>query len=306
MNSKKIYSNVLLGIFLMVGVSLPAAANSVGTEGAAFLNIPVGAEPAAQGNAYSAQANNAYAATLNPGGLAVAPTQQLAAQHLSYLETMHYEYMGYVQPLKSGRAFGATVQYLGSGDVPATDETGNSIGSIKSHYGAYGLSYGFPVNSKLSLGVTGKIIEAKIDDVGAHAYAADFGSLYQYNEKIRLAAVLTNLGTGLKFLEQSDSLPLALHLGATMDINTQWSVSAEGVYRKTGLPSLHTGLEWRPVHELALRLGYRTDTTKGLSPLAGLTAGVGFKVLGQSFSYSWVPMGDLGNTQYFSVLINFK
>ena len=56
---------------------------------------------------------------------------------------------------------------------------------------------------------------------------------------------------------------------------------------------------------IQLRTGYKTETTKGLSPLAGLTVGMGIHVFGQEFAYAWLPYGDLGDTQYFSMLIKF-
>ncbi len=56
---------------------------------------------------------------------------------------------------------------------------------------------------------------------------------------------------------------------------------------------------------IALRTGYKTETTRGLSPLAGFTAGVGLNVWGQEFAYAWLPYGDLGDTQYFSLLMRF-
>ena len=56
---------------------------------------------------------------------------------------------------------------------------------------------------------------------------------------------------------------------------------------------------------MSLRLGYKTDTLKGLSALAGLTAGLGLHVWGQEFAYAWAPYGDLGDAQYFSLLVRF-
>ena len=281
---------------------------SSGTEGAGFLDIPVGAGPAALGSAYSALAADAYAPVWNPAGLGLIGTNQFAAQHLSYLETLHYEFGSFVHPLGKGRALGASIQYLGSGDIAGMDViNGNPIptGDFSAHYAAYSLAYGQSIGDKLSLGVTGKIINAKISDVSANAYAFDLGSMYQATTNLKLAGVLTNVGTKLTFLDQSDPLPLAFHLGAVYATKYHLTLAEEGVYAQTGLASYHTGLEWAPVAHLALRLGYRTDTLKGLSPLAGLTTGIGLNVWGCEFSYAWVPLGDLGNTQYFSILMKF-
>lgn len=295
----------LLGAgFLAVLLSWPAHA-APGTEGASFLDIPVGARPAALGSAYSAVAGDVYAPTWNPGGLGHVETNELAGQHLSYLESIYYEYISFVHPLGKGKGLGASLQYLGSGDIPGTDISGNSIGDFNSHYAAYNLAYGQQLTNKLSLGLNSKLIQAKISDVSAHAFAADFGTLYQATSRLSLAAVLTNVGTKLKFIDQADSLPLAWHFGAAYKTSFKTDLMTEVVYRQNGLASFHVGGEWTPAPPLALRVGYRTDTTKGLSPMAGFTLGVGIRAWGHEFSYAWLPLGDLGNTQYFSLILRF-
>ncbi len=287
---------------------------SSGTEGASFLDIPVGAGPASMGSAYSAMANDAYAATFNPGGLGFLDSTQFAGQHLSYLESIHYEYLSFGLPLAGAgacsgpatcaqSALGGSVQYLGSGDIAGTDGFGNPTGNFSSYFSAYNLSYGRTVTNRLSLGLTGKWINAKIADTSANAFAVDLGSMYQANDKLTLAAVLTNMGTQLKFSSEGDSLPLAFHVGAAYKPESQWKMSVEGVYPQTGLASAHFGVEWRPLELIAIRTGYRTDTVKELGSLAGFTTGLGLHAYGQEFSYAWVPMGDLGSAHYFSLVV---
>src|SRR5258706_8326700 len=116
---------ILLGAVL--SSELPVFASS-GTEGASFLDIPVGAGPAAMGSAYTALANDAYAATINPGGLGFLDSTQFAGQHLSYLDSIHYEYLSFGLPLPRasscssaadcpGSGLGGSIQYLGTGDI---------------------------------------------------------------------------------------------------------------------------------------------------------------------------------------------
>src|SRR5262249_6641713 len=118
-------------------------------------------------------------------------------------------------------------------------------------------------------------------------------------------ATLTNLGTKLKFLSEGDDLPMAFHLGGAYQPTPHWQITSEGVFPKTGLAAFHAGLEWRPMEMLALRSGYRTDTLKGLSPLAGYSLGLGLNMWGQELGYAWLPYGELGNTHYFSLLMKF-
>src|SRR6266568_330445 len=164
---------------------------SSGTEGASFLDIPVGAGPAALGSAYTPLATNAYAPVWNPAGLGMLSGNEMAGQHVSYLESMHYEFLSFVHPFDKShesnvhRGLGFSVQYLGSGDIDRTDvvnnvpvNNGDPIGTFSSYFASYNLSYGQTLTDQLALGLTGKMIRAKIDDVSASAYAADLAGLY--------------------------------------------------------------------------------------------------------------------------------
>jgi len=303
---------------VLVGILPGLAWSSSGTEGAAFLDIPVGAGPAAMGAAYTALATNAYAPTWNPAGLGRLTGTEVSAQYLSYLQSMNYEYLSGVFPLniqgsETHRGIGFSMQYLGSGDINRTDinpdgtpvNNGNPIGTFSSHYASYNMSYGQTLSEKLAVGVTGKLINASIDDVSANAYAADFGALYKAGDKVQLGASLVNVGTQLKFISEGDSLPMAFKAGAAYQPNSACLMSAEAEIEKNGLASFHTGTEWRPIEMVSLRVGYRTDTLNGLSPLAGFSTGLGLHVWGQEFAYAWTPYSDLGDTQYFSLLIHF-
>jgi len=100
-------------------------------------------------------------------------------------------------------------------------------------------------------------------------------------------------------------LPLAGRLGATYQLQPQWDISAEGVYRKTGLASGSLGVEWRYGDIFSFRAGYNSSHTNGLGAVSGITAGLGLTFWGQEFSYAWVPMGDLGQTHYFSLVFRW-
>jgi hypothetical protein len=291
---------------LILGISSRVYAGS-GTEAAAFLDIPVGAGPAAMGSAYTALADNAYASVWNPGALGFVDSPQFAGQHLSYLESINDEYLGAAIPFDhSGRAMGVSAQYLGTGKITQTDITGANTGSFNSDYGAYSVSYGQKLRENLGLGVTGKWINAKLSDTSANAYAGDIGLLYKPESHWRLGATVTNLGTKLTFIDQNDRLPSAFHVATAYQPNNQWTVTGE-VLRSWPEDRFdgRAGLEFKPMDAVALRTGYRSDTVTQNTALAGFSVGLGLQMWGQEFSYAWVPYGDLGDTQYFSLLIRF-
>lgn len=310
----RIYQGALL-LILVVATAIYSHASS-GTEGAAFLDIPVGAGPAALGGSYSSLARDAYAPTYNAAGLGALESIQLSAQHLSYLDSLHYEYFSFVYPLPKGdrcvegaeclrSALGASVQYLGTGNDESLNDAGNRIGEFSSYYASYNFSYGRALTNKLSLGLTAKMIQAKLDDVGAHAFATDLGVMYRYNSKLDLSSTLNNVGSKIKFIDQSDPLPLAFRVGAAYRPWGPWLFTSEVAYFQTGLAAFQIGSEWKPWDMLALRAGYRTDVSKELSSLAGFSMGFGVELWGHELGYAWVPYGDLGDTHYVSLLMKF-
>lgn len=295
---------VMLFVFVLLGRPGGALA-APGAEGAAFLDIPVGARPAALGGAYSALANDGYAAAFNPAGLGALDAKRLTLTHLDHLES-NYEFAGYAHPLASGdHGIGAAVQYYRPGRVTGFDAAGLPTGDVSGHYGAYTLAYGAGLGEWVSVGAAGKVVRAAIDGVTATAYAADLGGLYRPSKALSLALVFANLGSKLKFMEQGDDLPRTLRAGAHYRPLDRWSFLLEGLYAHTGLGAARAGAEWRPLELVALRLGYRTDTIEELSPAAGLSAGVGLLVRGHEFAYAWVPHDDLGFTQHFSLSFRF-
>jgi hypothetical protein len=257
------------------------------------------------GSAYTALANNAYAPVWNPAGLGSLADTEIAAQQLFYLQSINYEFASFVHPLSVNKGLGFSAQYLGTGNIAETDTNGNSAGSYSDHYGAYSIAYGQQLTEKLSLGLTARWINAQLAEYSANAYAGDVGFLYQASNHLKLALTADNFGSKLTFIDQADTLPQAVHFAAAYQPEKHLNLAAEGVYNTTGLVSGRVGVEWIPIEMIRLRAGYRTDTTDGLSALAGLSTGVGIYVAGQEFSYAWVPYGDLGDTQYFSLLLRF-
>jgi len=296
----------LLMAAVLVGACRSASAGS-GTEGASFLDIPVGSIPASLGSAYTARATDAYAPVWNPAGLGFVDAVGVSATELSYIQSMSYEYLGSVLPLGTSthQGLGASVQYLGSGNITSRDELGNVTGNFSTTFAAYSLAYGLELSDAWSVGLTGKTITESISDASADAFAADIGTLYKVNDAITVGAVAANLGPAIKLVSESDPLPTAFRAGAYYQFGYDWGVSSDIVYRKTGLFSADAGLEWKYLGILALRAGVDSSHVNGLSALSAFSAGVGIHLFGQEFNYAWVPYSDLGNAQYFSLDFRF-
>lgn len=273
-----------------------------GLEGASFLDIPIGGRPAALGSAYAPIAEDAYASFYNPGGLGFLDSSQFAAQHLSYLESINYEFAAFAHPFTKGSALGISIQYLHPEDTPTTDLAGNVSEEFSGSYQAYSLAYGHAFGPKFALGIGGKFVRAKIASESADTGAGDIGMLIRPTSALAFSVGATNIGGRLTFMQEEDSLPLSYRIGAAFRSAKDWLVSIQETIAKSGSESTQGGVEWNPVEYIAIRAGYRTDTRRELDSISGLTTGIGFKLGDHELDYSWVPLGDLGQMQYFSIL----
>jgi hypothetical protein len=293
---------LLLPSFLLQPLSLYAF---TGTEGASFLEIPVGARPAAMGSAYSALAEDAYAPTWNPAGLGFLDSAQMAGMHMAYLQSTSYEYGSFVYPLGASRGIGFAVQYFQPGTIAGLDANGNSIGDFNGYYANYTIAFGQSFGSTLGVGFSGNMIQTQIDDVSGQAFAGSGGLLFRPNSQWRVAAVVANAGQKLTLLNTGDSLPLVYRIGAAYHPRPSWTLALEGARQVDGLASAHAGVEYETPFGFSFRTGYDTESTRQLSATAGVSLGVSMLLWNQDFSYTWLPMGDLGSSQLFSLVWRF-
>lgn len=291
---------------LVLILAAPARAGS-GTEAASFLQIPVGGRPAAMGGAYTALAADAYAPVWNPGGLAFVGRTELATMHLNYLQSMSYEFASVARGFPGGNGFGLSAQYFRPGGISGADATGQPLSDFQGHYAAYSFGYGRALTNKLGAGLSAKILDANIGGVRGSGYALDAGTLYRWDERLTVGAALANLGSKMKFLSETDKLPANFRAGATYWARPETlAFSLDGVASKE-TTGARAGVELKLLKMLALRAGM--DTTLAAQRenalFGGLTMGMGLELAGQQFDYAWVPRGDLGSTNYFSLVFRF-
>lgn len=273
-------------------------------SGAGFLDLPVGGRPLSLGGAYSALAFDAYAPVWNPAGLGGLAGSQIASMHVAFIESMSYDFVGFAHPIGKGRhGIGASVQYFTPGAISAMDAAGNPLGDLSGSYEAYALSYGLKINEALSAGAAAKLIHAQIGDLSAQSYAADVGAAYRASPRLTVGAAAANLGAPIRFIEEKEPLPRALRVGAAFQALPALMLAAEGVYSNADSRGARIGAEWRALEWTALRAGYRFERGRHSQGAAGFSTGLGIYFMGQQFDYAWVPMGELGSAQYFSLVL---
>jgi hypothetical protein len=317
----KLIELVLCISFLSISTSFAGifSRDEAGTTGATFLKIEAGARPVAMGGAFVAVADDANTTYWNPAGLGWLEEREITAMHNEWLEDIRYEFLGYAQPIKSeGRAqgFGVSVMCLYmSGLESRTTETPEPEGTFSAYDIALAGAYACEVGKDVSIGANVKLIHQRIEEETAWSGAVDLGLLYKQSrrrEGLRLGFAVQNIGSGIKFIKESDPLPLNIKAGIARSfelpqIKSKLTLALDVNAPIDNVPNGHLGVEfvYKKIEniELAGRVGYKTSTISDLNALSGFSAGAGFLWKRMGVDYVWVPYGDLGNTHRISLTI---
>lgn len=324
----------VIGLFLLLAISLLLIVSTssagifskekVGTTGATFLKIEAGARPVAMGGAFVAVADDANTTYWNPAGLAYLEEREITAMHNEWIEGMRYEFLGYVQPIKSekraqGFGISATGLYT-TGLEQRTTETTEPEGTFAAYDIAVAGAYACKISKTVSIGANVKLIHQKIESETAWGGAIDIGLLYRVprprgrfsRDILQAGFVVQNIGPPIKFVKESDPLPLNVKAGIAKiydlsSIKSKLTLALDVNAPIDNVPNGHFGVEfvYKKMKDIALaaRVGYKTNTIKDLNALSGLSAGAGFVWKRMAIDYVWVPYGDLGNTHRISLTI---
>lgn len=234
----KLFSTALC-LLLVAGTAMEAEAQrNAGRNGAAFLEIGVGAREAALGSATSTLTYDANQIFWNPAGTALAADQRGSASFSYASWIADLEYFAAAAGYNLGNAGTVTlgVQAFGVSGIPADRENGytdpvleenvtdlNTSDTYDFQDLAVSVSYARYFFDRLALGATAKFINESIDGVGASAVAFDFGSVYSIGiYGWQIAARLSNLGSPLSFYNQDNPLPLTFTVGTSIyPVNTE-------------------------------------------------------------------------------------
>ncbi|MFA5780265.1 MAG: PorV/PorQ family protein [Elusimicrobiota bacterium] len=285
-----------------------------GTTTASFLKIAIGAKNIAMGET-GVTSDDVSAIYWNPAGLNYVSSKEISLMHAIWFQDISYEHLGYAHPTKIG-TFGLGLNYLSMKAIEEYDEYDNRLNeTYKPSDMAATISYSRKVKD-IPVGINIKYISSNLEDETGTAFAVDIGGMYDKlkikNERLKIGVVVQNIGTKMKFIDESDPLPmnikvgcsynilrrvnsaiiLALDINKTIDTDVRTNFGSE-YSRKFGKNILLSG-----------RVGYKTNT-KGYDAIDGLSAGFGFSIREYSFDYAFVPFGELGDTHRISLLAKF-
>jgi hypothetical protein len=334
MNKKII---VIVAVVLMGLPTFAREFSKVGSAGAQFLKIGVGARYHGLGEAGVASVNDIYSLYWNPAGLAYIGGSQAAFTYVNYITDISLNYIAYARQYEGVGVFGvsATVLSMGEQEITTVDEPDGTGDMYSASSYALQLSYARFLTSQFSFGGSFKYVSEEIYRESARGWGVDFGTLlYTGFKTLRMGMNISNMGPEMQFdgpdldvaynPDESNpnqdglpsrlkvdhyNLPLTFRVGLAYD--WQWqddyklTLSVEAKHPNDNLQqgSLGGEFNWRDTY--FLRAGYKFNyEEEGL----GLGGGIRTRITGSTdliIDYAWVDFGRLESVHRFSASISF-
>ncbi len=295
---------IIILIFLLITDGIFAA------TGANFLRVPLGPRAISMGQSFTGVSDDVFAIHYNPAGLSFISYSQVQSMHSLWINNSGIEFVGYIQPLSLG-GFSTSIIYT---HLPKMDkiEQGENKGSFTAYtyWGNFG--FGFPLSNSLGLGINIKGIQSSIDNQTANTIACDLGFMVRSsNKRFKFGCAAQNIGMGLRFKKENDSLPLIYRVGSSyrFDLPREYSkiiLSIDGVRLPEENYEVSFGFEHTLFDILSIRAGYKYPFWKdGLDSLSRMRAGIGINYNGILINYAWHPFATLGTIHHFSLGYSF-
>jgi len=297
-----IKKSIIIALIIAAGVHGQSAGNS----GLSFLKLGFGARNIALADNGSIMADDATALFYNPANLNLSKGAELFIMHNEWIQDIRSELLGakfyaFGLPIAVG-INSTTVSNIEVRQIPGEKET-----EFNAHYFFGSLSTGFTLINDLSFGLTFKYINEDILRDYAAGYGLDFGFNYLTPiERLRLSAVLRNVGSMKMLRNESSKLPSEFRIGVGYSYDlagykTVINVGGE-LQKYFNYDDLHFNLGAEFVYDnlIALRAGYQTFYES-----KSFTGGIGLAWGSLRLDYALTPFEySLGTGHSFS--INYK
>jgi len=310
--SKILYTSLLM--LLLVGGSV-VAEEADGGYMAPYLDIPMGARPAAMGGAYVSLSNDGAGVFYNVAGITGIKRPLFASSYRAMELDRKLGYISVTIPTRGESALGLSWLYAGYGSVDARNSDGDLLGhEISQNDHNFSVMFAKRFEDWLSVGIRGSYLTTLFAEMTQYTVSIDAGfmvyvdqlfdrqtrelmavrdiqaglsvrnltSLYRWNsEKYLYKYTSSGVGT-----EQKDEIPLEVALGGSARFLDRKLLLASDlvINEKQGL-AYHGGAEYLLRREFALRAGISDGR---------LTAGTGylFKFTGQTLAIDYAFSTD--------------
>lgn len=175
---------------------------NLGTAGAQFLQIPVGARSEAMGGAVVGLADDASAIFWNPAGIVKVKNVQAHFSYMNWFDLFDFNAASIVYNAGDLGTFGASMVLLTSDEMEiTTEEEPNGTGRFFDAGDlALGITYAKYLTDRFNVGITVKYVNQQIWNESASGFAFDIGTQYRLDfQNLTIAMCMTNFGADMQF-----------------------------------------------------------------------------------------------------------
>lgn len=308
----------------------PAAAGGPGSAAMQMLKLDTSPRALGMAGVFAPVADDIHAMNYNPAGLGQLYFPEAAAMYFSGFEGSRLQYLAFGVPMPflglaglDKPAVSASLLFSQAGDF--TYRHINPDGSVASRsYDAQtdmvlSFGYGEKVYSDSTriegrefrfdqyLGMSAKVIRSELlETYSATAFALDAGWLIlEPNLGLSGAVSVANLGSGIKYHQESSPLPSILRIGLSWQkptvLDQSLLLGAQlDSYMSEDLRSARFGLEYHFQKIFDLRLGY-----KAMDENPGLTFGLGIRHETLSLDFGMGAGAEVYNTAQIGLTYKF-
>ncbi len=279
---------IILSIILLYS-SVFSQNPNLGTAGAQFLEIPVGAKPAAMAGAYTGISDDASSVFWNPAGLTSITSNEAHFSYMRWFDQFDFNAFSAAFNFNDIGVVGVSVILFTMDDMEITTEqepngTGRFFGAQDI---AIGISYSKLLTDKFAFGITAKYLEQTIWNESASGLAFDVGTQYTLDfQNLTIAMNMRNFGPDLQFdgddlivvHDLSDDLPqnrltnarlettafqlpLSFQVGVGFDLYNSDFISIRGaidaIHPNDNQERIHFGSEVSVYNRIFIRGGYK-------------------------------------------------
>ncbi len=262
---------------------------NLGTSGANFLQIQVGARASAMGGAAVGLTDDASSVFWNPAGLVKIKSLQAYFSYMDWFKMFNFSAASLAFNAGDVGVFAASMIVFSTGEMEiTTEQEPNGTGEFFDAQDlALGISFARYLTDRFSVGLTAKYVYQRIWHENASGLAFDIGTQYRLDfQNLTIAMCMTNFGGDLQFdgpdlnvLFNKDAtfplsrlapakletdpypLPLNFQVGIGFDILQSDFVKIKGeidaVHPNNNKERLHFGTEFGFFDRLYLRGGYK-------------------------------------------------
>lgn len=158
-----------------------------------------------------------------------------------------------------------------------------------------------------ALGGSVKYIQSTIAGARAAAFAVDLGAGRQLTGlPAYVALAVQNLGTPMRYMDQSDPLPLSASAGLLVTALPGVDLSVDlKRYIHERQTNYNLGMNYNILPGFALRTGYLMNGDRADAGLSAVNIGAGVDINGTRLDYAVSPYGELGSTQKITLKKKF-